>query len=696
MRGFRVELGEIEAALLAHPDVQDAAVLALGEGGDRRLVGYVVGDPCELRGYLKEKLPEYMVPSSFVTLDALPLTPNGKIDRRALAKIELERTVEADGYVAPRTPVETQLAAIWSEVLGLETVGVQDDFFDLGGHSLLATQLVSRVRETFGVELPLRRFFEIATVESLAAELAGLEVAAVLPLLPVDRSGDQPLSFAQERLWFLDRLEPGSPLYNIPAAVRLRGRLDATALTVALGEITRRHQALRTVFAEAAGRPVQRIAPWVPFELPVADLSRLPESHREIERLLQEEARAPFDLAAGKLARALLLRLGEEEHVIGLTFHHIASDGWSIGVFLRELSALYAARVEGRPSLLPEPTVQTMDFAVWQREWLRGETLSAELAFWKSQLAGAPPVLDLPLDRPRPAVRTFRGARRRIAIPGELSRELEALAQRSGATLYMALLAAFAALLGRLSGQEDVVVGSPVAGRTRSETEGLIGCFVNTLALRVDLAGDPAFESLLRRVRERTVSALAHQELPFEKLVEELAPERSLSHSPVFQAMLALQTMPAPLPPDLPGVLLEPLDADPGVAKFDLSLDLAPAADGGFSGWLEYNRDLFDAAAMERLAAQLERVLKAVAERPELKVSELPLLSAAERRRLLAEWSRTPGSYPVTGTAHGLFVEQALKTPDKAAVVGRFETLTYRHLDERSNRLAQLIKEMVE
>ncbi|HEY9422715.1 MAG TPA: amino acid adenylation domain-containing protein, partial [Thermoanaerobaculia bacterium] len=360
VRGFRVELGEIEAALLAHPDVQDVAVLALGEGGDRRLMAYVVGDASELRGYLKEKLPEYMVPSAFVALDALPLTPNGKIDRRALAKIEPERTVEADGFVAPRTATESRLAEIWSEVLGLETVSVQDDFFDLGGHSLLATQLASRVRETFGVELPLRRLFEVSTVEGLAGELEGLGVAVAPPLRPVDRSGDLPMSFAQERLWFLDRLEPGSPLYNIPAAMRLAGRLDVEALASALGEVVRRHEALRTIFAEAAGRAVQRVAPWEPFELPVVAAS--PE---EVERLLWEEARTPFDLSAGRLIRARLLRQADDEHVLAVTFHHIAADGWSIGVFLRELSALYTALAAGRPSPLPELAVQYADFAVW-------------------------------------------------------------------------------------------------------------------------------------------------------------------------------------------------------------------------------------------------------------------------------------------------------------------------------------------
>ncbi len=688
VRGFRVELGEIETALLAHPEIQDAAVLALGEGGDRRLVAYVVGNAPDLRGYLKEKLPEYMVPSAFVALDALPLTPNGKIDRRALAKVEPDRAAEAAGYVAPRTPTEERLAAIWREVLSLEKVGVRDDFFELGGHSLLATQLVSRLRESFGVELPLRRLFEVSTVESLAAELAGTETAVAPPLRPVDRSGDLPLSLAQERLWFLDQLAPGSATYNLPVAVRLSGPLRIAALAAGLERIAVRHEVLRTRFESRAGQPVQVIERGTPLVLARVDLGGLPPERREAEALTlcAREAARPFDLSRGPLLRPVLFRLEPREWICLVVMHHIAADGWSLGVFLRELAMAYTALSQGSEPALPELPVQYADFAVWQRRWLQGETLRAEIAWWREQLAGAPPVLELPLDRPRPAAQSFRGAHERVGIPAGLCRDLERLAQPLGATAYMVLLAAFGALLGRLSGQEDVVVGSPVAGRTRGETEGLIGFFVNTLALRVDLSQDPSFETLLSRVRERVLAALTHQDLPFEKLVEELAPERSLAHSPIIQVLLAVQTN--LLEESLPGLRLRRLDVDAGISKFDLSLDLAQEADGGFSGWLEYDRDLFEAATARRLAGQFVRILEAVAGQPGPKVSELPLLSPAERQTLLADWSRTPGEHRTVGTVFGLFAEQALKTPDKPAVVSPGESLTFRELEECARRLA--------
>ncbi|HEX6902709.1 MAG TPA: amino acid adenylation domain-containing protein, partial [Thermoanaerobaculia bacterium] len=697
VRGFRVELGEIEAALAELPGVRQAVVVARsvrsdgsvgsdGSPGDRRLTAYVVGEAgaAELRESLRGRLPEAMIPAAWVFLETLPLTPNGKVDRKALP----EPVAEVTGWIAPRTPAEEKLAAIWAEVLGMERVGVQDDFFALGGHSLLAVQLASRVREAFGVELPLRRLFEAPTVESLAAELAGTDAAVAPPLRPVDRSGDLPLSFAQERLWFLDQLAPGSAAYNLPVAVRLSGPLRPAALAAGLERIAARHEALRTRFESRAGRPAQVIESGTPLVLARVDLGGLPPERREAEALAlcAREAARPFDLSRGPLLRPWLLRLEPEEWICLVVMHHIVADGWSLGVFLRELAAAYAALSQRSEPELPALPVQYADFAVWQRQWLRGETLRAEIAWWREQLAGAPPVLELPLDRPRPAAQSFRGARERLEIPAGLGRDLQRLAQSSGATAYMVLLAAFAALLGRLSGQEDVVVGSPVAGRTRGETERLIGFFVNTLALRVDLSRDPSFETLLSRVRERVLSALSHQDLPFEKLVEELAPERSLAHSPLVQVLLAVQT--APLEAGLPGLELRRLDVDPGISKLDLSLDLAPEADGGFSGWLEYDRDLFEAATARRLAGQLVGILEAVAGGPGPRLSELPLLNPEERRTLLADWSRTPGEYRTAGTVQDLFAEQALRTPDRPAVVSPREGLTFRELEDRSRRLA--------
>ncbi|HEX9940916.1 MAG TPA: condensation domain-containing protein, partial [Thermoanaerobaculia bacterium] len=597
-----------------------------------------------LRSHLKEKLPEYMVPSAMVVLEALPLTPNGKVDRRALARIEPDPTVVDGGYVAPRTPLEVRLTEIWCEVLGRERVGVQDDFFEMGGHSLLATQLISRLRQSFGVELPLRRLFEISTIEGLATELeqfgAGFRSSSERALRSTADAEDlRPLSFAQERLWFLDRFEPGSPLYNIPMAARLLGGLDVAALAAAAGEIVRRHQALRTIFAEIEGRPVQRTAPWAPFPLPVVDLSALLMEARNptAKGLMREEVRIPFDLTSGLLIRGVLIRLGADEHAFVLSFHHIAGDGWSSEVFLREMSALYGAAILGQPSPLPELAMQYADFAVWQREWLRGEVLESQLAWWRSALAGLPPALDLPTDRPRPAVRSVRGACLPISLTGHLADSVRWAAQREGITPFMVLLAGFQALLSRVSGQEDLAVGSPVANRNRLETEPLIGFFTNTLVLRGELAGDPAFRELLRRTRTVALGAYAHQDLPFEKLVADLSLHRDPSRTPLFQVSLALHNAPA-TPLTLPGLKAESLDTNTGVSRFDMTLLLRESPEG-FLGPVEYAVELFDTATVERLMEHFEALLAAAVANPERRISELPLMSEQEARQLLAEWT---------------------------------------------------------
>ncbi|HYH80916.1 MAG TPA: amino acid adenylation domain-containing protein, partial [Longimicrobium sp.] len=490
VRGFRIELGEIEGALRRSEGVADCVVVAREDvPGEKRLVAYVVGEARAeaLRDRLRRSLPEYMVPSAFVFLDALPLTPSGKLDRKALPAPELASA--EDRYVAPRTPVEEVLAGIWAEVLRLERVGVHDSFFELGGHSLLAARVVSRIRELFGVEVPLRALFEGPTVAELAGRVeevrrAGLPVLP--PVVPTERTGALPLSFAQERLWFIDRLEPGSSVYNIPVARRLGGALDEAALERSLSEIVRRHEVLRTVFAEVDGEPVQVIAPFGGFALPVEELSGLGEADREaaLGRRAGEEARRAFDLSAGPLFRAALLRLGAEDHVLLLSMHHVVSDGWSMGVLFRELSALYEAYREGRESPLPELAVQYADYAVWQREQLEGEVLDRQLAYWRERLAGAPDLLELPTDRPRPPMRTYRGATVPVELSPELLERLQRLGRSEGATLYMVLLGAFQVLLATYAGSEDVVVGSPIAGRMRKEVEKLIGFFVNTLVLR--------------------------------------------------------------------------------------------------------------------------------------------------------------------------------------------------------------------
>ncbi len=695
VRGFRIEPGEIEARLREHPGVREAAVLAREDApGQPRLVAYVVGEAGAeaLRAHLGRSLPEHMVPGVFVALEWLPLTPNGKLDRGALPAPE--RGAEAE-YVAPRTATEEVLAGIWAEVLGVERVGATASFFALGGHSLLAMRVVSRVREVFAVELPVRALFETPGVAGLGERVDALRRAGLPPLpplVPAERRGALPLSFAQERLWFLDQLEPGSDFYNVPMALRLRGALDAGALERALGEIVRRHEVLRTAFPERDGAPVQEVAPFAGFALPVEDLSGLGEAAREAEvrRRAAEDAARPFDLAAGPLLRLGLLRLGDAEHVLLACMHHVVCDEWSVGVLLRELSALYDAFRRGEPSPLPELGAQYADYAVWQRRVLRGEALERQVAYWRERLVGAPALLELPTDRPRPAAQTYHGAREHIELPRELLERLAALGRGEGATLFMTLLGAFQVLLSRYAGTDDVVVGSPIAGRTRRETEDLIGFFLNTLVLRADLSGDPTFGELLRRVRAATLGAYEHQDVPFERLVEELAPQRNLSHAPLFQVMFALRGAEVP-EGGLPGVEMEALGAEGGTSKFDLTLSMAAHADGLAAG-LEYNTDLFDRGTVRRMLDHLGRVLEQVAAHADRPLSALELLGDAERRQVLEEWNRTEAEYPAELCVHQLFEAQAERTPEAVAVRSADGSLTYGELDRRANQLAHHLR----
>ncbi|MFL6196328.1 MAG: amino acid adenylation domain-containing protein, partial [Thermoanaerobaculia bacterium] len=691
VRGYRIELGEIEAALEQHPGVRAAIVIVREDApGDQRLTAYVVGGETsgELRRHLRVKLPEYMVPSAYVTLAELPLLPNGKVDRKALPAPEA--TAASRGFVAPEGPVEELLAEVWAEVLKLERVGARDNFFDLGGHSLLATQVVSRLRTAFEVELPLQRLFESPTVAGLARavdearrERRGVRVPAIQP---VSRDGDLPLSFAQERMWFLHQLEPHSSAYNLASGLRLEGDLDAERLAGCFAAMVRRHETLRTVFAEVDGRPVQVIQPPADFALPVIDLRGLAPEEREAElrgRSLAE-SRRPFDLARGPLLRALLLRTGEREHALVLVMHHVVSDGWSMGLLLGELTGLYAG---AQPASLP---VQYADFAAWQREWLQGEELSRQVEYWKEQLAGAPPLLELPTDRPRPAVQSFRGDRRTVRLSTELMGALESLGRREGLTPFMLLMAAFQSLLGRFTSRDDVVVGTPIANRTRTEVERLIGFFANTLVFRTELADDPTFLDLARQVRGKALGAYDHQDLPFEKLVDELHPERHLSYPPVFQVMFILQNAPAPAV-DLGGLTMRPLSVDRGQSPFDLTLMLADAGEG-WNGWLEYVTDLFDAATVERWTGHLETLLRGIAEGPERRISEIPLLTGAERAELVSAWNQTGISWPRETLIHELFEQQAATKPEAWAVAFGSEKLSYAELEARSNRLARHLR----
>ncbi|MFZ5917841.1 MAG: amino acid adenylation domain-containing protein, partial [Chloroflexota bacterium] len=652
----------------------------------------------ELREYLRASLPDYMLPAVFVTLDEMPLTPSGKVDRRALPAPDGTRPDLADSFVAPRTPEEEILAGIWGQVLGVDRVGVHDSFFDLGGHSLLATQVASRVREAFQVELALRHLFEKPTVAQLAPILRAAAqapgVASEPPIVPVPREGDLPLSFAQQRLWFLDQLEPNSPSYNIPMAVRLSGALDVVALEGALNEILRRHELLRTVFPSQGGKPTQSILSERIVTLPLEDLSGLPETEREIEALQRatEEARRPFDLGRGPLLRARLLRLADAEHIALLTMHHIISDGWSMGVLLREMGQLYRALVAGQASPLPELAVQYADFSHWQRAWLQGEALQAQLDYWKEQLSGSPPMLELPTDRSRPAVQSANGAHITFNLPQELTGAIQAFGQREGATLFMTLLAAFQALLYRYTGQPDINVGTPIANRTRKEIEGLIGFFVNTLVIRTDLSGEPSFQELLRRVRQTALGAYAHQDLPFEMLVEALQPNRDLSHTPLFQVMFVLDNTPLEAI-DLPGLTIRPVEAESGTAKFDLTLSMAGGPDG-LNGYVEYNTDLFDRDTIERLVTHYRTLLQAIVADPSQRIASLPLLTETERRKLLLEWNDTAAPFEREATIHALFEAQAAARPNALAVLYQDRQLTYGELNARANQLAHHLQKL--
>ncbi|HZF08657.1 MAG TPA: amino acid adenylation domain-containing protein, partial [Thermoanaerobaculia bacterium] len=712
LRGFRIEPGEIEARLREHPGVLAAAV-ALHEQpvGNLFLVAYLVGDEVSdaaLRDHLRAQLPEYMVPTAFVRLEALPLTPNGKVDRRRLPALteggEIGRAPGAalsfPSLSSPSSIAEI-LAGIWRDLLRVEEVHLADSFFDLGGYSLVATRLSTRVREAFGIEISLHRLFADPTLAGLVAEVEqGLRQdrgAEPPPLVPVDRSGPLPLSFAQQRLWIVHQVEPGLTAYHVPLALRLAGELDAAALHGSLGEILYRHEALRTRFATEDSSPFQVILPFVSSvsaALPRVDLTGLSAEWREgeLQRLLQVEAFRPFDLERGPLFRATLVALDATDHALLTTMHHIVSDGWSVGVLLAELAALYGARFEGRPSGLaglPELPVQYADYAVWQRRWLSGEVLEREVAYWRETLAGAP-VLELPADRPRHGERSrISGTRSYLVLPADRTAELARLGRLQGVTLFMVLLAAFDALLYRYTGETDVAVGSPIANRTRREIEGLVGFFVNTLVLRTAVSPAAGAVELLKRVRETTLAAYSHQDVPFEKLVEELQPERGAHRSPFFLVLLALQNAPLPVR-QLPGLTLTPLPS-PGVgSKFELSLSLAEAEDGGLLGGVEYGRELFDPSTLDRLVGHFTHLLAAFAAGPERAVGALPLFGDAERHQLLAEWNDTRRELPAPALVHRWFAEQAARRPEAVALLSAAgERITYAELERRADRLAR-------
>jgi len=599
----------------------------------------------ELRQFLIERLPDQLVPSAFMTLDEFPLLPNGKVNRLALPPVEIGNDSLRQDAIS-RTPTEELVGGLWAKTLGMEQVGIYENFFDLGGHSLLATQVISRLREAFQVEIPLRAIFETPNVASLSKSIEAAQKESLgfqaPPILPIPRNRNLPLSFAQQRLWFLDQLKAGNPSFNVPVALRLTGKLNVSALERTQCEVIRRHESLRTTFSETDGEPAQIIHPAKPVALEIVDLSGFgdaDERENEARRLATEEARRSFDLSSGPLLRSRLLYIAEEEHILLFTMHHIISDGWSMGVLVREVSALYQAFSESKPSPLADLPIQYADYASWQREWLTGAVLEGQLAYWRQQLDGAPLVLELPTDRPRPETQSYQGARLTGAVSPAVIHALKQLGREEGATLFMTLLAAFKVLLSYYSGKQDMVVGTNAANRNRPETEGLIGFFINQLVLRTDLSGDPTFRKLLGRVRAAALGAYAHEDLPFEKLVDVLKPERDASRAPLFQVKLALQNAPVGAM-ELPGLTVSAVEFENNKSNLDLILFIRETEQGAKTT-LEYNTDLFDAATATRILEKFELLLGAVSAQPGAKLSELrEVLSQDDAERLRAEKNR--------------------------------------------------------
>jgi amino acid adenylation domain-containing protein len=704
LRGHRIELGEIEAQLMLCAGVREAAVIVREDlPGDQRLVAYVsmassVDTPkiAALRAHLAAALPDYMLPSAFVTLSVLPVLPNGKLDRAALREPDAELSTPSALLEPPVGSVETAVAEIWQRLLGCARVGRQDDFFELGGHSLLAVQLASDLRTRFGVELALRDLFARPRLYQVAACVAACASRTPqTPLAVVPRSDPLPVSWAQQRLWFLDQLDPAAQAaYLLPYAWHLRGTLERGALRAALERIVARHETLRSRFVMRDGEPVQQILPTdIGLHLIEQDLSDLSpaERRKRVRDLSQQEATQRFDLSVGPLIRAQLLRLAADEHILLLTQHHIISDAWSCGVLLEEFSRLYDAFSRSEPDPLPSLPIQYADYASWQRQWLQDEILGQQIEFWRAHLAGAPALLELPTDRPRGAARSYAGGSFDIVFQPELVERLRQLSHRHGVTLFMTLLAGWAILLSRLSGQRDLVVGVPVANRQRSEVEPLIGFFVNTLALRVRFEHDPTVAGLLAEIRGSALDGYAHQDIPFAQVVEALKPPRSLSYNPIFQVMLALDNAPGERDLTLPGLMVRARRPVRTMAPFDLCL-LLRDSDRQLRGQIEYASELFDSASIERMISQLNTVFEALVADDQCRVSALNLMSVAEKQRVLHDWNGTAVDFP-TGTLPELLAAQVARTPTAEAVIDGKRTLTYAELDEASDSLAAALQE---
>ena len=709
--GEKIAPREIDEVLLQHPAVAQAVTFAMPHAqlGEEVAAAVVLHTPgsitaSALQEFVATRLAAFKVPRQIVLVDELPKGATGKVQRLGLAEkfglraADTAVTSEAEAFAAPTTPLEEQLAAIWTHVLGSEHVSRHDDFFRLGGDSILATQFLVRVRDTLHAEVSFPAFFALPTIAGLAQHIATAgQTCGTLstPVLqPISRQEALPLSFAQQRLWFLAQLYPDSPAYNRPLALRLHGPLNHTALEQSLNDIVKRHEVLRATFPATQGQPVQCITPTLALAVPVVNLHDLPAATREAaaQRLMTTEAQRPFDLTHGPLVRAMVVRLDPMDHVLLVVLHHLVFDAWSAEVLLKEFATLYEAYATGHPASLPALPYQYADFVHWQRQSVQGERLAAQLAYWQHQLAGVPAALDLPMAQPRPSMQTFHGERQRLIFPQALCEALKTISRQQGVTLFMTLLAAFKVVLQRYSGQTDIVVGVPTAGRLHTAIEGLIGCFLNTLALRTEVSGSLTFQEFLRHVCQVVLDAYTHQEVPFEKVVEVVQPERDLSRPPLFQVLFNLENIPRQALATH-SIRLEPFEFDSGVAQYDIVVEIREAAKGLVCDMV-YNTDLFDATTMARMLKHFQTVLQGVAANPQQRLGDLPLLTTSEQQQLLVAWNATDTPLPQVLGLHQLFEAQVDKTPDAVALVAANGQLTYRELNARANQLAHYLQRL--
>ena len=696
IRGFRIECGEIEKVLAQNENIKETLVVPYKEPGrENGLVAYIVFKDMEnilkltdLRAILSKQLPDYMIPSYFVQLDELPLNPSGKIDRLALPKPD-NSLGDSKEYVAPRNETEATLVKIWQEILKIDKISIYNNFFELGGHSLLATQVISRLREAFNSEISVKAIFEYPTIEKLAEIISRSDKYTVTDIVPVSREGNLSLSYAQERLWFLDQLEPDSAGYNMSGAIRISGELKVKILEQSFSRIIERHETLRTVFQAENGKPVQVIKNPEYFHIPIIDLSSEEEKESIVKEIAVKEANTPFNLSTGPLIRAKLIKVEANEHILVLNMHHIISDGWSMGILIRELGEIINSLIKGDGCVLEPLHVQYADFSVWQRQWMEGGEIERQLGYWKQELSDAPEVLNLPLDYPRPAIQTYNGSTINFTISEALTARINEISRNEGVTLFMTLLSAFNILLHKLTGEKDISIGTPIANRNRREIENLIGFFVNTLVLRNKIDSRESFIKFMKQVKQTTLRAYDHQDTPFEKLVEAISPERNMAYSPLFQVMLTLQNTPVE-EINLYNLKITPFEIESDIAKFDLSIDIEEK-DDILKASLEYNTDIFKPDTISRIIAYYLRILETIAENREIKIADIELVDEDEKHKLLVEWNDTE-IVSTNKYIYQLFEEQVEKTPDNIAVVFDEQKMTYRELNDRANQLAHTLR----